>query len=443
MTKQELFQVISDAADYGNICLFVGAGFSKAVFKGTDIDPPSWIQLLKKVYDIKGIRFDESKLFGKSCPEIASHLVSEMMKSDETLSYENAVNSIKTIICREVQYIPNEEQCSRFALFLKSLAPECIITTNYDLVLETILPDIGYPLTPTDCLNAPKKYVPIYHLHGICQSPSSIIITNEDYVQLFRPNDYRLEKLALIMKESTVIFLGYGIGDPNVQTSIDWADNVYNGLNVENAKKIQVVYEENPSSEIIENGDFLIVETEDLSSLLAEFQEFRRMRIEENKRRINAIAELKGKFLSSEISLIDYFISNEENRRTIIRKTLENRVDLLVPFQFFLKNVFRKCWENARPAGAFEAYNDMTKIMLDLLEVLDLRNPSFFVTIASEFARLAEFVGDKYYGQSFSAGRTWNNRKANISEDICRKLRQYGYEHSYWLEKLMDDRLGD
>lgn len=44
-------------------------------------------------------------------------------------------------------------------------------------------------------------------------------------------------------------------------------------------------------------------------------------------------------------------------------------------------------------------YNDMTKITLDLLETMDMKNPSYFITVADEFSKFAEYVGDKYVGQ--------------------------------------------
>lgn len=37
--------------------------------------------------------------------------------------------------------------------------------------------------------------IPIYHIHGVCNIPDSIVITNEDYAYMFRPNDYRQARL--------------------------------------------------------------------------------------------------------------------------------------------------------------------------------------------------------------------------------------------------------
>lgn len=62
--------------------------------------------------------------------------------------------------------------------------------------------------------------IPIYHIHGVCNIPDSIVITNEDYAYMFRPNDYRQARLPFLMKESLVIMIGYALGDLNVITAV-------------------------------------------------------------------------------------------------------------------------------------------------------------------------------------------------------------------------------
>jgi len=48
------------------------------------------------------------------------------------------------------------------------------------------------------------------------------IIVQEDYVGQFRPTEYRQIKMALMIKESTMLIIGYGLGDVNVLTALDW-----------------------------------------------------------------------------------------------------------------------------------------------------------------------------------------------------------------------------
>lgn len=55
-------------------------------------------------------------------------------------------------------------------------------------------------------------------------------IHNEDYISMFRPGDYRQVRLPFLMKESTVLMVGYGFGDINVISAVDWSRNVYQNI---------------------------------------------------------------------------------------------------------------------------------------------------------------------------------------------------------------------
>ena len=84
MQKDEIFNQIANATVInGNLGLFIGAGFSKAVFDDetkelvhSDISaqPLSWLQLLKKTCDDLSINFDSINTKCKSYPEIASEI---------------------------------------------------------------------------------------------------------------------------------------------------------------------------------------------------------------------------------------------------------------------------------------------------------------------------------------------------------------------------------
>jgi hypothetical protein len=90
---------------------------------------------------------------------------------------------------------------------------------------------------------------------------------------LFRPSEYRQVKLALTVRESTTVILGYGLGDVNVFTALDWSQNVFR-LDKSRYPRdvIQIIKNENPANDPYrdENG-IMIVETESLSDFFEEF----------------------------------------------------------------------------------------------------------------------------------------------------------------------------
>ncbi len=443
MTKQDLFQAISTAADNGHICLFVGAGFSKAVLDLSDDETPSWLELLDSLFRKNSLVFTKEDFIGWSCPDIASKLV-ERVADLRKISKKEATITIKTQICEIFKYkIPKNDICSELQNILSVLNPRYIITTNYDFILEAIFSGIGYSLTNDECLVAPKNRIPIYHLHGTCQKTESIVITNEDYIKLFRPNDYHLEKLSLIMKESTVLFLGYAIGDQNVQMAIDWANNVYN-IPFEYSNLIQFKWIKGKASENVhEENSLKILETNNLLETLKELSNFTKGNLTTIQENGEKIKELINLLIKNNEKIINDFIQNSDTRRNLIGKVKKYETDLINPFKIFIKSVYKVLWNRARNPGAFDAYDDMVKVLIDLLIGLYPIHPSLFISIVEEFSRFAEYVGRKYYGQSFAAYDTWESLCYKIPEDVCKQLKKYGFNHSFYIEQLMEERLKD
>lgn len=113
--------------------------------------------------------------------------------------------------------------------------------------LESILAGKSITIGPCDSFIKIKDITPIYHIHGIINDPENIVLTNEDYVSLFRPSDYRQARLPFLIKKSTVLMLGYSLNDINVISSVDLANNVYKNINnYHESNIIQVVWEQNP-----------------------------------------------------------------------------------------------------------------------------------------------------------------------------------------------------
>jgi hypothetical protein len=105
---------------------------------------------------------------------------------------------------------------------------------------------------------------------------------------------------------------------------------------------------------------------------------------------------------------------------------------LVADFISFLDKCIAETWERAQPSGAFEAYNQNLNMILDTLMAFDFKSfpPALFQTAAESLQRVASFVGD-VPGQSYSAKRTWDERKGQLSTEIVSELsivaRLYGY----------------
>lgn len=150
--------------------------------------------------------------------------------------------------------------------------PSWVITTNYDFVIECMVLDRGMQLGPNDTFSAQKGQIPILHFHGHRLDPDSIVITQEDYAGLFRPNQYRQSKLPLQIKESTVVSLGYNLGDPNVLMALDWSKNVFHSQHLHIPSEfVQVVRKANPKSDPYrDRNGILVLEVAEIKNFLEE-----------------------------------------------------------------------------------------------------------------------------------------------------------------------------
>lgn len=441
MTRSEVYLKLAQASLFGNLGLFVGSGFSKAVFLNSFFGCPlSWIELLAKLCEDNRIDWNSVAKEFRSCPEVAS-AICERISQNEAISLKEAEKKAKEQVCGLTSWYPNQQQRAAYSPILTKLGPKWIITTNYDLILEGLLPDSASSLGPNDSLVFSNYNLPIYHLHGIRTSANTLVLTNDDYIKLFRPNEYRLQKLSLTINESTTLIMGYGVGDPNVLTALDWSRNVYQNSKAHYPNGvIQLVYTATPNQDPTESRDgMVLLET---SSLVETMTEICAVIDELRLQQRNNAAEVelvRDHLINADDSTILQFITEQDNRRVYLARISLNYRYVIEPFLSFLSKVFDRCWERAAPNGAFGAYEEMTSIVLDVIIEIPYETmpPALFETIASNLDRFSSYIGPGF-GQSHAAGRTWNRRKQEIPEVMKTELRNYADQYfAYRIRELL------
>lgn len=436
LTRQDALKLISEASIYGNLGLFIGAGMSMAILNDDWNEVAlSWKQLIYKCAEEFDINLKEDiKTEGLSYPEIASE-IAKLISTKESIDYKIAVKKLKEKIASLTSWYPERKQREIYGKILQNIDPDWIITTNYDLIIECLLTGKCLSLGPNDQLISPQNLIPVYHLHGIRTNPNSIIISQEDYISLFRPNQYRQQKLSLSIKESTTLIIGYGLGDVNVLTAVDWTKNVYSNQRINYPHEIiQLLFNNSPKSEPYrDRNDILIVEFADLKTILTEIAELvleDKILEKENDKKLHALNVI---FENPEQENVKNFIDDEEFRKSIISEIAINDIKLISGFLELFSRAIDETWERAIPSGAFYAYNENLKILLDIIENIELAKlpPALLESIAYNLDHVAYYVGTSL-GESRAAYFTWKKRKDNIPLDTKIELENIARARNYY-----------
>lgn len=442
MTRNEILRKICDASYGDYLGLFVGAGFTKSLLEGSfEYEAYSWDDLLREC--CKELKVDESILEKKiSNPELASEICKSYCENDKSgkTTYEKAIDDLKKTIAKKVTIFPEKDLESKFSDYFNKIKVSWFVTTNYDTVIETLLKDKALPLGPEDFFFKKENEIPVYHIHGIRYSPSGIVITNEDYAKYFRPNDYRPARLPFLIKESLVMMVGYGLGDLNVLTAVDWAKNVYKDKGV-SFPIVQLLYcKDSAKTDPYQDASGIwVVEINSISSFFEEL-----IKEQKNAEKARSITQRHVRngisiFSNPSSRAVKSFVVNEKGRKIVVDFlcTLEREHhSVYLQFENFLHQVISYCRELEAPYGAFDAYNDHLKVILDLLKIPVRNMPiSFFSTLACELDHIAYYI-DNRKGGSYAAFDTWKNEAPLIPSEMMAELKQFSAGRLYYHSEL-------
>jgi hypothetical protein len=429
----DLLKQLAEVSIRGNLGLFIGAGFSKAVT--SDIFKPtialSWGELIKNVSTKFQIKYEECISTGLSYPEIASKICRQYSKL-VNIPYATATMKFKEEIAASTCWYPDSEQRNIYSPLMQKIDPQWIITTNYDLIIECLLPGKCQSLSPFDKFSVAKGLIPVYHLHGVRSNPSSIIITNEDYIALFRPNEYRQIKLSTMFSEATTLLLGYGLGDVNVLTALDWASNVYQFTN-QPSKVIQLLYRDKPQQDpyTVDNG-ITILEISDIQIILHDLCaaiESLNQKIAESDAKITGFLT---RLANNEDKIINAF-QNDTSFRMHFLKAMDVNYNKLVSMTTYIEKALDATYREALKPKMFSKYADYLNMILDMLVAFEFRElpPVLCELIVSAFDRVAGMVKNEL-GGSYAAADLWINRRAEISKDNIEILTNHAEKNNMY-----------
>jgi len=197
------------AARDRKLVLFVGSGLSARA------GYPSWSQLIDRLV-AEAKRRPSARLEGIEAMEARRDYFMLAEFARTTLGRYDYVRILKEELGRPV---PTTEAHRLIA----ATDYRGIITTNYDRLLETTIPQVRNwaPSTFTheglspmaEALFNPELF--LFKMHGDVVSPKSIVLTDRDYDQLLLRSPHVRALLFAVFLNYKLLFVGYGLRDPD------------------------------------------------------------------------------------------------------------------------------------------------------------------------------------------------------------------------------------
>lgn len=429
ITREDVFETICKAARSNTLGLFVGSGFTKAVLNDNSYHKAyDWKELLKESCERMGIVRDVFN-DGMPYPQIASTICHEYVQA-QSVSLKDAERKLKMTIADLVNASPSKNTLTEYEEYFKELIPNWIVTTNYDSIIEQILHEKAFLINPKDSFIKTKDFIPVYHIHGSITDPESIVITNEDYTQTLRVSDYRHARLPFLIKESTVLMVGYSLNDLNVLSAVDYSQNVYTNVSATfETPIIQLLYKKYPNQEPYIDNNIIIQEIGDLSDYLSELIDYIKRYKSIIGKKSNEVKKLLEFFTNANENDLSTFISNKNNRQRIFNtiKSIDFEFWYIYPsYMAFLNKSFGILWDKAHVQNAFSYYRDILDLLLDIIENIDYEKVPFSLLeyLIEQFKEISYSIGNTA-GQSWAAKNLWDNRCHSIPEEFINELNKH------------------
>lgn len=429
ISREDIFETICKAARSNTLGLFIGSGFTKAVLKNsTEHKAYDWKELLKESCSRMGIDRDVLNE-GMPYPQIASTICHEYVQTRK-ISLKDAERKLKMTIADLVNASPSKSTVTEYEEYFKELLPNWIVTTNYDSIIEQLLHEKAFLINPKDSFIKTKDLIPVYHIHGSITDPESIVITNEDYTQTLRVSDYRHARLPFLIKESTVLMIGYSLNDLNVLSAVDYSQNVYTNVSATfETPIIQLLYKEGAREDPYTNNNIIIQEIEDLSSYLTELIDYIKRYKSIIGKKSNEVKKLLEFFTNADDIDISTFINNKDNRYEIFNsiKSIDFEFWYIYPsYMAFLNKSFAVLWDKAHVQNAFSYYKDILDLLLDIIENIDYEKVPFSLLeyLIKQFREISYSIGTTL-GQSWAAKNLWDRRCNDIPEEFINELNKH------------------
>ena len=205
MQLEPLLQALKD----NRLVPFIGSGFSK------ECGFPDWKELAIPIAKELNYPLDDNTDYS---------LVFQYYQD----KYDNR-NNLNALLKDTFSIAPKDLENHNL---LAALPVTEIWTTNYDTSIENHFENSGriidvkrniHDLT----IKASKADCTLYKMHGDVSAPTKCVLTKDDYENYFNTHEPFTNVLKHILMEKTILFIGYSLNDPDLQTILSGIRRYY------------------------------------------------------------------------------------------------------------------------------------------------------------------------------------------------------------------------
>lgn len=203
--NKQYIKFLAKQLDRDKLIIFVGAGVSM------NSGLPNWEQLVEPM--VKELDLGEEGINQEDILKIPEMYY----KTFEKNYYYECLNEIFSGV-----YFPNDIHKE-----LKEMNLPCVITTNYDTLLEEELNEAyDYDVIKRDeDLAQSTKTKMIIKMHGDLQN-RNIVLKESDYKVYEKTFPLISNFIKGLFTTNTILFIGYSLNDPNVKSSLKWIKDI-------------------------------------------------------------------------------------------------------------------------------------------------------------------------------------------------------------------------
>lgn len=256
----ESIPVVKDLkSNFSSVIPFIGAGISK------DLDFPLWLEMLTaaKQHLADGHHYTFNAFYEKGNIDNLIKFIKDTTSSldtDKKIKKELILPQVRRKLTRDVM----ENSTAHYILKLDS---PYIITTNYDKSLEQINAEFSLSYDESKNLNNFSGFEDldkdkfIFHIHGDVNDPDSMIVTIEDYDNMYKNEKSQRVLTGLIMRKS-LLFMGFSLNDEYFSKEF----SEICAANKDYAKNYMICLENGSTNKLIkENINYITIQTSSIN----------------------------------------------------------------------------------------------------------------------------------------------------------------------------------